>query len=916
MKKLKVSPQTAKYVKKIAAVAMTLTLAVPTTAFFSARTAKAKAEEAAPEAIATLTFDKGFADEKEKNGLTVVKSEEVLTFAEYKDANGDYYYDKETKAQICELTDTPFIEAGEYKYGVKGNQAATRYDETMGQVFVLDDTVKVEEFTKKENDSVTQIPVNTVIQYATVAECQTQMNNPFAGKDLSKGASISYWVKVPASADDAAKGVNSSLIVFSAKEDDNMKVRTTADGSEKKAEKEKDGQLSIQLSANNDFHYVEGDKTPVAYEGDGSVLAAPDTWAYVTVSMTDSKVVTYVNGAEVSSKDVAADGMMAAMSSSDTGVFLGGNYSDAAQKVNQYIPTVKGVSLDDVSFYTQAVSADDAKKLYDNAAESKKKPDDMADMSQYLIESFDFENGLVGSAGTSVNVSLESNKTNPEITADAQKGNVLMLSNGKASSTSSAMFEKNPFAGMDLNGVTIDYMVRETATKSGVPSSYSLSFIDTPKVKDHEKIYATYRGLESSTVLYTKTDMDAMFCEGYTTNTYTSLKNDYKFSLKKNDHTNDKTATDGTILDPLYDADAVEKEQLRKDTLQSMSSWHRVTVVINNGGIKMYLDGKPLSNNLANPDGTPAYYGARFLDGYYNSLYDGFAKYYMPSNNQGATPIMTFLTDPTTSMYLGYMYKIGQNAAFEKTYEAYYDDIEFYSVAMNDTQVEYLHADRPSIEPLPSTEPETPSEDVNAGQVQAPDASQGNVMGTTTNVDASGNMFAEAAGVKVEAAAGVLPEGVELMLGSLGTQTDAAAYDAMKNVMAGIQDYEIQDGFIIYTVSASDSTVTPNGTFKLTLAVPEGFDTSALIVVDENGKVYNAVVSEDGKTVTIETDHFGKYAVGVKNMSTDDESVVASKSAYSGKTGDTADVVVPVVVLAAAGAAFVAATKKKKAEEK
>ena len=89
MKKFKAAPQTAKYVKRIAAAAMALTLAVPTTAYFSAKASRAEAEEAAPEAVATLTFDKGFVGEKEKNGLTVVKSEEVLTFAEKKDANGN-----------------------------------------------------------------------------------------------------------------------------------------------------------------------------------------------------------------------------------------------------------------------------------------------------------------------------------------------------------------------------------------------------------------------------------------------------------------------------------------------------------------------------------------------------------------------------------------------------------------------------------------------------------------------------------------------------------------------------------------------------------------------------------------------------------------------------------------------------------
>lgn len=914
MKNFKVAPQTAKRVKAIVAAAMAITLAVPTTAYLSSKTSKVEAEEAGLQALTTVTFEKGFEGESVTHGLEIVKSESVLIFEELMDETGSYIY--EGNAIVYGVTDKPSVENNGYKYNGVGNQPTIGGDDEKGNVFVLDDTVVIDEFKKKEAsgsaelDAATQI--GDVLQAATIAESQAQINNPFAGKDLSKGATVSYWVKVPADKNDATKGVNSSIIVFGLEYMDNHhKVTTNTAPEEKEVEKAEEAKLSIQLTANNDFHYVQND-TVVAFDGDGKVMAAPNTWAYITVSMTDTEVSTYVNGEVTKTEKVDAAGLTAALSDANTDVFFGGNYSTAAEKAGQKIGTVNGVKFDDVSFYDKAVTAEEAAQLYNTANTAKNTVP-----TPVVIESFDFENGMTGANGTvmsgvATNGADTAKETyTPQVVSDAQKGNVLRLGNGTATKTSAVVLSANPFGGKDLVGATVNFWVKGTInskTKTVSPS-VSVSFIESPTVKTHGKISATCINQESQAVLYAKTDMDAAFYDGWSTETYKSLKNNFMFSTKKNTHIDPEKDAAGNYVDPLYDEEAVKLQEEYTNRVATMSNWHMVTVVFTNAGIKMYLDGQQLSNNLAEPEGRPTIFGPRFYDGYYQMIYDGYAEFHRASGNQGATPLMTMLTRETTNAHFGYLLKAGSNNSYDRTYETFYDDITYYASALTSEQINSIYNGE---DPVPSTPDDT------TGTTTTPDSSAPTAGSTTqagVQTDASGNLVANANGVVIEAAAGVLPEGTELLLGSLGTVSDAEAYSTFKNVLAGIQDFSVKD-FIIYTVTASDATVKPNGTYKLTLDIPAGFDASALVVVDENGKQYAATVSADGKTVTVDgVDHFGKFSLGMKDMSTDDESTIAPKNAYSGKTGDTANVVIPVVVLAAAMAAFVVASKKNKIEE-
>lgn len=800
MQKCKKTINAKKKGKAAIATVLAATLAVPTVAHFSSKPSMAEEQAKAPKALTTITFEKGFVGEKSLHGLNVVKSEQVLVFKELKTGeNGkDYIYDG--KSKVYDMTDKPVIESSVYKYASIGNQPSTAYDDKLGSVLVFDDTVEVKQFAKKEVDEYTDIELGTVIQEATIAHSQVQMNNPFAGKTLTNGASVSYWVKPVTDEADQTKGANSTLIVFSAKDEDNKKAEVDRKV-EKQQEVEADGSLSVQISANNDFHYVvSSEGVSVAYEGDGSVLAKPNQWSYVTVTMTDEKIVTYVNGVEVSNKEVTATGLTKALADSNTGVFFGGNYSQAAELVGQNFGTVRNTCLDGVAFYEKALSAEEAAQVYQ---EAKQEADFIE--NPLVLEKFTFEGDLKGEKGTTIDGIATNKNTDPQVVVDPTRGYVLKMSAGTASKSASGKLSTNPFAGKDINGAAISYWVKhpvDAKLKTVVPS-VSVSFVGAPEAMEYDKMSASAYGEMSSSVLCAQTDFEAFFYEGYTGQAYKTLGNSFKFSTKKNKHIDDEKGADGKILDAFYDEDAVAKQKEYEERVQSLSEWHMETIVFTNAGIKMYIDGEPLSNNPAEPDDKyyrPEFAGPRFFDGYYKMQYDGYAPFYKATDNQGARTLMALLTGTGTNAYIGMMYKDGTDNVFLRTYETYYDDITYYGNNLTDEQVKQIYKDaidpkeQPSIPPVTTTE--TPQE--------------------------------------------------------------------------------------------SDS---PQGTDAPQIATGNGVD-----------------IVTDGSVDVVSGDATGP-------VTTDDGSVLASKNAYTGKTGDGADLTIPLVGMVASIAALVVVTKKRKSED-
>lgn len=1142
MKKFKVDQQPAKRIKKIIAAALALTLAVPTVSYFSSKAASSVDAEGSvdvPAPIMTVDFETGFQGEASKNGLEVMKSEEVIKFTEEKDENGNYKYDSEGH-QIFGLTDKPFIEAGDYKKGVVGNQPTTAYDAKMGNVLSLDSTVRIPEFKKKESDELdAQYPVGTVLQKPVTAESQIKLNNPFAGLNLSedyngtawtKGVSISYWVKAAEKKDNDGNvigGIDSSLINFNnsslvvMQKDDYMKytacqeysdsdprysmgeqeIMTDANGkkyevyknygvlirfnpsypknslgddadfvkggwyvstknssslidvtdsegnahkisslygdgttvvdeglyesfkykysatddlangySSKSKIREEAIKGSMSITSGSDFvfradHYddeeiqlPDGTKGKVAIQGTkvtnpnsdqsdkefaqfdvynqfffnmgneslpSQTLALTEEtqtldWHFVTTVIQNDMVYFYIDGEFVDPLDYyfymggtpnesglqmynagkafnqgrgcgyldgifgypasnitdwSADGtandspanacsitLLDWLSDKGTELYIGGKgYAAGCQSIDLDYDTADGTMIDDISFYDVPLTAEQAKALYDNAKASKESVP-----APNEIESFTFDDGtLTGTKGTT----LENAETNladaqPSIISDATRGNVLAIKNSNAAGTSAVKLSKNPFEGMkdSITGVTVNFWVKEPGqgVKNTVNQSVAVSFADTPKVMNYDKMGSSLLGTSASSSLYVTTACDGFFYEGSSSLVYQSLGNNCFFSTKRN--SNIDSSKDS------FEQESLDKYNEYVERLQSVSSWHMITCVLENSGFKIYFDGEELSNNMYDKGtNAPNFFGLRFYDGYYGRIYDGyrFDKNNCGSNNQGALPLLTFLTDSTTSAYIGYANKIGSATTYEKTFESYFDNIRYFSTALSNDQIKEIYNN----EKLDDVDDPNKTDDPNNNNVPG-DTSQGNSQTVTGNVEGTTVTFSYG-GVTVTADVSVIPAEARLLLGMLGTATDADAYKKFEDIVAKNDDITSKQ-MVVYTVKSEDGSVTPNGKFKITFDIPAGFDAANIVVIGEDGTVYQGVLSDDKTKITIETDKFGNYAVVEKDMSNDDGSQIASASTTAGKTGDNSNILVPIVVLAVAGAALAVVYKKRK----
>lgn len=557
---------------------------------------------------------------------------------------------------------------------------------------------------------------------------------------------------------------------------------------------------------------------------------------------------------------------------------------------------VKDTMVDDITFYNVPFTKEQAEQAYENAC---------ADMEAEIPTSttvtvpeasakFTFDDNKLESVDSKIKMEPAPTNIadkNPSVAIDPERGYVLQIEESKASATSAVKLSQNPFAGKDIKSATVSYWVKmETAG-----DSIAVSFQDTKKVKDHPKISATYKGKESAasaTQLWVKTSLDSYFEEGVTNGVYESLKNKFWYSTMKNNYTD--------TANPLYDQDSYDKMEERKQRLLNSVEWHFITAVMTNSGIQIFYDGKELPNNLEDENGLGAYYGPRLSDGYASKVCDGFSTFYAPSQNQFATSIMAFLTDETTSAYFGYANIYGSEVNFNKTYLSYFDNISYFDSALTAAQVQKLYeieSGQDHVIPTPE-----PTEDVGGGGGE-----KDNKGTVSIEKNADGSLTASYGGVTINAPAGVLPDDAVITLGRLGTDTSADLYSKFETLFAGISDFKVAR-FVLYTISAKTAEgveITPNGEFELTFDIPSGYNKDAIVVVGEDGKIYDGVISADGTKVTIKTSKMGTYAVAEKELSKEDGSKIASGSSSAGKTGDTANIVIPFVMIALAGATLV-----------
>lgn len=585
------------------------------------------------------------------------------------------------------------------------------------------------------------------------------------------------------------------------------------------------------------------------------------------------------------------------LSNAGTELFIGGKgYAAGCQSIDLDYDTVDGTMIDDIDFYAVPLDEEQAKEIYARALAKKESVP-----APLELEKFTFDDGTMNGTNGTAMENVATNGDNPEVVQDATRGNVLEIKNNKASNTSAIKLSQNPFAGKNLEGATVSFWVKEPAqgAKKQVAQSVALSFVDTKKVLDYDKMGTSVKGKEAFSMLYLTTACDGFFYEGASNGAYQSLGNNFLFSTKRN----------GNIKEGENSFEPESKVEYDKyvERLQTMSSWHMVTMVMKNSGLYMYLDGEELPNNMYDKGtNAPNFFGLRFYDGYYGRIYDGYKAYKnnCGSNNQGALPLLTFLTDPTTSAYVGYANKLSSETAFERTYTSYFDDIHYYATAMSAEQIKELYnAEKKADVDEPGSQ--TPDSDNSSSVVEKPNVT---VEGSVIRLQSS---FAG-----IEADVSVIPadkaEGISFA--KLGTTDDAALYATMNDVIAK-NDSFVAKQMQLYKISSDDASFAPNGKFKLTLQIPEGYDSKNVVVVGEDGTVYEGTVSEDGRSITIETSKLGVYAVVEKDMSNEDGSKVAEASKTKTKPGDTANMALPMALIAIAGAAVVVTNKRRKVEE-
>ena len=594
------------------------------------------------------------------------------------------------------------------------------------------------------------------------------------------------------------------------------------------------------------------------------------------------------------------------ISNENTKLMIGGEGTANLGLDGQKIGTADGALLDDISFYGEPLTADQAAALYDSVKDSKTAKPAATELQKFSFDSDANHGAPAGMSPASTNGSTQA----PEVVNDGVRGHVLKVYEGTATATSGTEFA-NPFAGKDLTGATVSYWYRGKPDdrRNQIQNSINISFRDEPKKLVHSKIQDANKDKETRTGLWVMSSMEANFEAGYDTPVYTSLKNSF--------YTSTRYMVFEQKSQPGYREAAGQALQEYADRLQSFSQWHFVTVVMNNAGITMYYDGKQLPNNRIDNQGLPSFYGPRFFDGYYARVNDGFAKFKLASDNQGATPLMTFLTQADTTAYIGVSNVPGSDRTYQTASQGYYDNITYYDTDMTAEQVQQLYQTEAANVSGPVA-----GEDIEAGsEAQNPNSV---VAKNPFTAGADGSLTASANGVTVTVPAGAIPDGCELVVTTLGTADMASAYANADAVLAGIANLQVAQRLLYdIHIEKDGETIQPTADVTVTITPPSGYTASRCTVVSINGKTVMG-------GLTFQTRELGVFALvevkegtslppagsisGNANNSNNSKSGSNSGSSNAGKTGDMMNVVLPILLLAAAFAAVVVTRRRRSAQ--
>ena len=701
------------------------------------------------------------------------------------------------------------------------------------------------------------------------------------------------------------------------------------------------------------------------FQGDATVTDAPDEWHYVTCVIQNDWVQFYVDGEEIESDSLKYHGedfnslngkkyfnkgfgirypfhigwtnvaewikdgtitsgptncvpqtMLEWISDPDTVLYLG--YEGiCAESVEQDMGTLEGTLLDDITFYDVPLTSEQAVALYEQAVEAKD-----SDKNKPLepVKVLDFESDAVGSipAGMSEIASNNAEKVDaPYVINEEVFGHVLKLNESSSRYTGALQFE-NPYKGRDdITGATISYWVKSTTNKKGkVDEGLAISFVDEPKILVHGKIQAAVENELTRTYLYSMLSCDAEFQAGMDTEVYASLKNKFKQSSKKNGNTKQGEAG--------FDQEAYDLEQEWNARLNSLTEWHYVTMVVENSGITMYMDGVKHENNQEDDMG-PTFYGPRFYDGYYNSTLDSFAHINFGTGNQMATSLMEFLTQDDTMGYFGFVNKLGSDTTYVTTSISAFDDVAFYDKALSDEEVKTIYeaAKTASASKAPvageevvslsdsSTSTPTPTDGVIPSNDPNDDKKES---GFTENAD--GTRSATANGVTVTGDKTSIPDNAKLIVNILGATSSKADYDAAAEALKakGIDTNSYAVKLYDIYLEVDGKKVAPTGTVTVSLVPTQGYDASKASIF-RLSDVTVMKTTASGTAMVFTTDSLGQFALTQKQSTISGSNPSASGSSQAGKTGDGFSIVVPAVLLAAAFVVIVILRRKEELME-
>lgn len=694
------------------------------------------------------------------------------------------------------------------------------------------------------------------------------------------------------------------------------------------------------------------------FQGDGTVTEEADQWHYVTCVIQNDWVQFYVDGEEIEADSLSYHGtpfnslngkkyfnkgfgirypyqigwtnvaewiddgtfssgpsnceaqtMLEWISNPDTVLYLG--YEGiCAESVEQNIGTLDGAMLDDIKFYDVPLTSEEATVLYEQALAEK---DEQSKKAPTPFKVFDFESeslNALPSGMTALSTNEESTRT-PKVVNDEKFGHVFKFGEGKSSKTSAVSFE-NPFKGMnDLEGATVSYWVKTIANEKGkVGDGVVLSFIDEPKVLEHGKIQEAVKDVESRTGLWSNLSYDAEFRAGLDTKVYESLKNSYQQSTKKNGNTKKGEAG--------YDEEADKLEDEWTARVESMTEWHHVTMVIENSGIYMYMDGVKLPNNLEDDMG-PMFYGPRFYDGYYNTMLDSFSSIRLGTGNQTATSVMEFLTQEDTTAYFGFVYNYGSKTTYKASALTLVDDMAFYDKALSEEEVATIYSDAVAAS---SSKSAVAGEEIykpygdTATEAPVPTNPPIDVKEETDFTDTTdGKRTATANGVTVTGDKASIPDNAKLVVNKLGETSSKANYEAAEKALKGASIAIDSYNRVLYDIhiEVDGKTVAPTGKLTVTLTPPTGYQAAKVSIV-RMSDVKSMTTSVSGSSVKYETESLGEFAV-IQKKGVTGENPSTSGSSTAGKTGDTASVVVPVMLLAVAFVVVAALRRKEELME-